>query len=310
MKFDILKYLEEHDIDVHREGEKNVSRGWIGFNCPFPTCNDPSWHCGFNLEGNNFFCFHCGNKGSVYDLIMEIDSCNQEEARKIATFFWKGNDDFASASKFDDCFGSPPLQSTIALPKECSSEFPRLHWNYLKKRKFNPEKLIHEYRLKSCHTVGDYKYRIIIPCFLNNKLVTFTSLDVTGKQSVKYKHLSKSESVIPPKNLLYNIDSVKVGSGVIITEGVTDVWRVGGSTVATFGKTFTKTQINLLANKKLKRAIVAFDSDCHDKGEELGVYLSGFISDVRVVFIESGDPDTLDEESLFELRGMLSWKKK
>src|SRR6056297_1575102 len=60
---DIQEVLDDLQIEYSTRG-KNVSRGWIGTQCPFPGCDDRSNHCGICLTSPVVSCFACGKSGN------------------------------------------------------------------------------------------------------------------------------------------------------------------------------------------------------------------------------------------------------
>lgn len=292
MKFDIQAYFESRNIEFFTSG-KNVTQGWTNINCPFCEGGDPSNHCG--ISPHDFFnCYICGETGHVVKLIRKLENCTFLKAQRIFDSF-----------QHEDFFGEETRKdiSKTSLPRECSSKFPQRYLSYLKKRRFNPPHLITKYNLKCCHNIGKWKFRIIIPFYFNGQLVTFSSLDITGKQESKYKHQPKKESVIPVKDTLYNIDSVK--DKMILVEGITDAWRVSTGSCAIMGKQITSEQINQIVRKSIKKVLVILDSDAIEKGENLAKQLSGIIPSVEYVALEKGDPDNFSDEEVREVRKFL-----
>jgi 5S rRNA maturation endonuclease (ribonuclease M5) len=114
-----------------------------------------------------------------------------------------------------------------------------------------------------------------------------------------------NECVIPVKQCLYNIDSVK--DQAIIFEGVTGVWRWGKGALASFTANLTKEQMLLLAKKKVKKVFVLFDPDAKEKAENISIQLSGFIPSVEQIYFSSGDPKDLDYSSIAKLKEELGF---
>src|SRR6267142_3354287 len=63
----ITDLLNEYGVEYIDSGP-NVGKEWIGCKCPLH--NDPSFHLGFNLDGNWWSCWSCGSI-SAYDLLKE-----------------------------------------------------------------------------------------------------------------------------------------------------------------------------------------------------------------------------------------------
>lgn len=99
---------------------------------------------------------------------------------------------------------------------------------------------------------------------------------------------------------LYNVDNAIFASTVYLVEGVSDVWRIGDSAVARFGKTLSRAQIVILKEKLFgKRIVIVPDMDDEQAYEEAlrqQVMLagSGVFSDVLISALDPGqDPGDL-----------------
>jgi len=292
--FDIISYLEDREIEFWTEG-KNVTAGWTNIQCVFPGCPDPSNHLGINPEGLAYNCYICGESNYITKLIEEIDKCSWRQAKNIFDSYQK-EDEIPERKEH-------PLVKKIIYPKGFTKSIPKKAENYLKKRNFDSGFIINKYNLRYGGISGKYKFRLIIPFYLNGRLITFSSLDVTGKQIPKYKHQEIDESIIDPSRTLYNIDTVK--DKMILVEGITDVWRIGGGCCALMGKIATDEQKLLIHRKGVKSILVLLDSDAMVEGKKLAVQLSGLAPHVEFVDYNSEkelDPDTLPDKVLKYLR--------
>ena len=295
MNFDLEKYLEDKDIRYWTTG-KNVTVGWINIQCVF--CSDPSNHLGLSPPDHNhpnggYNCWRCGASGSLIDLIKdEIEGgITKEQVLRILLPYSE----------------ELPLESLkqrntgkiLKLPPGEEPKWMTIHLAYLLKRNFN-NSAIEKYDLRPYH-LGEFGYRILAPIYQSNTLVNYTSRDVTGKQ-VKYKHCSNENAIIPIKNCLYNIDTVK--DKCIIVEGITDVWRIGDGCVCTFGIEFSEAQVNLLLKKKVKKATIIFDSEilAVKKAYELSEWLNGLKIKSNVIELDYGDPADFTVEEIKRLR--------
>jgi 5S rRNA maturation endonuclease (ribonuclease M5) len=293
--FDVISYLEDRGIEYHTSG-KNVSRGWVEIHCPFPYCDDPSWHCGINLTSKMFNCFICGTKGPITKLIKEIDGCSDAEANTTVGEF----QDYSSTLS-----GEEPVTpaSRVLLPREAAREIPDLHRRYLEGRGFDPDYLAEKYGLRFCHSVGDWKFRIIIPIRMRGRLVSFTSRLVVDTKGNPYKHCGNDKAVVPVPHCLYNVDSVR--KRAILVEGVTDVWRIGDGAVGLFGIEVVAEQVHSLAEQKWEEAFVLFDpeSRAQEQAKKLAGQLNKFYpTNVARYETKSGDPGEFTEKQVRDLR--------
>ena len=254
-----IPYLESKRIEYHLPGEKNVTRGWVNIPCPFPNCGDPSWHCGINLESGMFHCYICGAKGHLTKLLSQLEKGKTHtEIESLFKTHFKGSNTHEARSSPPTPYNS--LNKNI-LPAEAKDLFPDLHRDYLVDRGFDPDRVIPKYGLKACANLGRYKFRIVIPYFLDGQVVTFTARDVTGRGTA-YKDCPLEGSILPVKETLYNIDSVK--DRVLVLEGPMDVWRIGDGSVATSTDNYsTKVirQLEGLRERGVRTCFVMYDAE-------------------------------------------------
>jgi DNA primase len=285
--FDIIRYLEDKRIDYQTEG-KNTTLGWVEVNCPF--CPDPSRHLGISPD-KLISCWKCSVKGTVLKYIQEVEKCSYNYAQKIVDKYQDRNIKVPKERRTSDLVKLPSLATPLQS----------MHRNYLIKRKFDPDYLEKKYDLLGCAEVGDYKFRIIVPVYLHNRLVTFLARSIFEGLKEPYKNAPVEESVIPIKSAVYNLDSVR--NNVVIVEGVTDVWRIGEGAVATFGKKYTKNQ--LVHFSGIKRAFILYDSDAQKEADKLAYDLSAIVKEVEILTLSEGDPADLSEEDVKKLRSDL-----
>jgi DNA primase len=288
---DIISLFENNDIEFYSSG-KNTSRGWVELNCPF-CGNDPSFHLGVNLSSGIYHCWICGAKGGTKKLIQKLLGVSFEKVDKIISNF-----------EIDILEKSESYRSEVSeinFPRGAEVNFPEIHKNYLLRRGFDYKNLIAEYGLKSyLHLGKEFSYRVVAPIIINGSIVNFVGRDVTGQQEQKYINLKNDKAIIPMKNCLYNIDSVK--DTAVIVEGIFDVWRIGHGAVATMGVEYTTHQLRLLYEKKLKKVFVMYDKDAVRKAYKLGHILSTFVPKVEILELEDGDPADMSEEEVSKLR--------
>jgi DNA primase len=288
--FDVISFLEEYNIDYTTSG-KNVTSGWVEINCPF-CGDDPSYHMGVNLSSGLYHCWICGAKGGSEKLIQKLLGISFSKVHKIISDFEINIYEQAEAEK--------SKAEKIYFPKGFENHFPEMHINYLTKRRFDHKKLIQKYGIKAyLHLGREFAYRIVVPIIMDNQIVNFVGRDVTEKSKEKYINLKNEKAIIPLKNCLYNIDSVK--DTAIIVEGIFDAWRIGDGCVATMGVEYTVHQLRELYEKELKKAFIMYDHDALKKAYKLGNILSTFIPRVEVIELEHGDPADMKEEEVSEL---------
>jgi len=170
-----------------------------------------------------------------------------------------------------------------------------MHIDYLEKRNYDVQHLIQNYNIHFGGYTGNFKYRIIIPVYLNGKLVSYVGRDITESAYLRYKNLREQDSVLPVKETVYNIDNVT--DEAIICEGITDAWRFGFNAVALFGLVYTQKQVRLLGTK-LKKAYICFDNEpqAEQAAEILAEELSWQGVSTEILLIDTKDPGEMSNK--------------
>jgi len=291
----IVKALEDSGVPLTTEG-KHATRGWIQTECPFCT-GKPGFHLGYNLSRRYFHCWRCGWKPTV--AVLRELGWEAEEA-------WRIFRQAKSARPYHQIEREEKDRTLqeIKLPAG-SGPLSKAARRYLIRRRFLPNRLEKIWQLRSTGPEGGkYKYRIIIPVFMDGRLLSFQARDYTGKASIPY--LAPPNSQI--KRLIYGWDYVMDGSAVVV-EGVTDAWRIGPGAVATFGTGWTPEQRNILGT--LRKALIAFDPEpqAQDRALRLAAELSMVGTEVQILEGLETDPGDMTEEEAKELRMIFyRWK--
>lgn len=278
----ILKFLEDYHID-HTTDHHHCSTGWVQVHCPLCPGNR-NYHLGIRLDGERCNCWRCGGH-LISPVIQHLLNCTVQEARNVIQKY-EGPPLPASAPVLSE------EKHTISKTKLClpigSQELSEQHTNYLVRRKFDPKKLIHEWDLKGTLFLGAYKFRIIAPIYFQGKLVSYQGRDITEKSPLRYKTCPKTLEILHHKHCLYGIDKAK-SDYIVVTEGITDVWRLGPGAVATFGIQWNLEQAKLLMN--YKRVFIMFDKQPQAKqqAEKLANFLALTSIEVHIITLDNSD---------------------
>lgn len=291
---DIRSILDDIGISYDEHG-KNVSRGWIGVQCPF--CDDSSNHLGINLDHLTISCFSCGTSGTVLKYLSQelrsfkdakqiLEKAIPRELRRTLDF-------------------EQSIVTKCELPKGATKKYTKAHKKYLESRGFNIKKLTKRYDLYFTTDKTDkakWENRIIVPIKRRNRLVTFTTISILKNPYVRYLHCPDEESIIPIKSLLIGEDLITDKNKVKVVEGIFDLFRIGIGCVATLGTKVTPEQIYLLS--KYQKVVIIFDGD--KAGRKGTAHLSSNLSALTQVAIidlpEGIDPDKLDNKSILFIR--------
>lgn len=250
----IIQLFQDYGVPYHTEGYKYCRPGWVNVDCPFCQGGNPGPHLGFEIDNvHTPHCWRCGFHPIVLT-ISKLININETDVRKILKNY---NYFYYSSSKDLTKVKAKPfkLPSNTMLLKES-------HKKYLEKRGFDADKLENDWHLLGTGPVsflGDinYKHRIIIPFFWDNKVVSFDSRDITGKHIAKYMACPKEREITPHKEILYGKQKAWGKTGICV-EGPTDVWRLGFDSFAVSGINYHPKQVRLMA-RLFSRIAVVFD---------------------------------------------------
>lgn len=303
---DVIRLLEHLGVEYRLDG-KNISRGWVGIET-CPICGAGGFHCGINIHSKTFNCWVGGCSGMIPKFVKELLDCNWAMANEIVNKFRDRDTSRISTQSFI----FEPQVPSVVFPLNLDSKLNKVARRFLLKRRgYYPDVLENNYGIMSVGSDGVlshrllgkdivFRNRIIIPIIYNGEVVNYVGMDYTENQDEKYKNCPNALALVPTKSCLYNIDSVR--DRALIVEGAADAWRMGSETIATLGKTVTKEQLLTLCQKKLKTAIVLFDSDAQGYAVELAYQLRVFIPKVRVVLLDDGDPDDLEDDEALRMK--------
>ena len=141
---------------------------------------------------------------------------------------------------------------------------------------------IKKYDIRYCYT-GRYSGRVVVPCYYQESIVTFVARDITNYAHQKYLNPTANKQ----GDFLFNYDGV-LGERVIVTEGVFDAMAIGDDAVASFGKSLSQRQLNLL--NVFSEVIFYWDDDAYEQVERYAKKINGVVKTVL-------HPDALDAGS-------------
>jgi DNA primase len=142
--------------------------------------------------------------------------------------------------------------------------------------------------------IGSYSHRILAPIYFNGQVVSYQCRATKRDQKPPYLACAKRDELIEHKCIVYGFDEAVRLNRCIVVEGITDAWRLGHGAVATFGKSFTPSQVLLIA-KNFDQIFVLPDSDVKD-GETITDALRMLGSEVEEYELEKGDPGDLSQD--------------
>lgn len=168
----------------------------------------------------------------------------------------------------------------VVLPGHCVpvNELERLHVarTYLEGRSFDADQLASVYQLSYCVSGSPgYKHiaeKLVIPIYMFDQLVGWQAR-FPFERNWKACSFPKYYDLpgMAKRLMLYNHDVARRRGFAVITEGVTDAWRVGTEGMALLGRTLSAGQRTLLAYPPFRDMpiVVLLDSDAYLESEEI-----------------------------------------
>jgi DNA primase len=291
----LIFYNIPHKLDVE---------GWINIFCPYHDNGKRGFKGGINLTGNYYYCWSCGGEHNLNEVLEKVLNVSFYKLQNILEEY-----ETVINIKFKKKKASG---KNITLPIE---ELNSIGKDYLIKRKFDPDFIYDKYKVTGCLISGTWSYRLIIPIYLNGKLISFQGRSIFSKNKcdkleiLRYKNYSIEQSIVDPKTILYNIDNCKKDY-ILIVEGVPDVWRIGDNCAATLGTSVSESegQIPFILSRNFKRVFILFDpeKEAQKRAKKLGKKLSITGIDTIIVNTElNRDPGAMTEREVKELKGEL-----
>ena len=306
---DVVGLLKSMGIEMDFSG-KNVTRGWVNTRCPF--CGDFSNHMGINLSSKNVSCWICREHGTFWKYIKAKTKKENKEIYRLLKPFLVGGPVYQDYEQTNHS-----KNEEVILPSHLYDKPLKIHKEYLLSRDFKPSYLQRIYGIKysgqvskyvSQDRVIDFRFRIIIPIYINGKLVNFTARDVTDTAEEKYKNCPTDDVLLTTKDCIYGYDTL-VGDTAVIVEGPTDVWNMGPGSCGIFGLKYTDNQIKLLYNRKLKKVVLFMDNEktAQKTAKTLAFELGSFVDDVFIMEPDSeiSDPGSMTQEQVRKFWNMI-----
>jgi len=264
-------------IDLNRVSEfvyesfskVSVSRNGTHWLCRCPLCGDSKKSKSkkrFNLDYNGgnpiFHCFNCGESGSYLEIYSIIKGISINDAKK-ELFNYNSLIQRLSKRKREKVIKEINYETHNWIMDDCVTLTKNTHGilfqKYYDALKFfyNTRKIDTKYKIGIAYK-GDYRGRIIIPIYDENKdIVYFQARKIPGSDiEPKYKNptLEKGE-------ILLNKNKFKKDKWIIVVEGVIDAFSIGDQGTACLGSFITDRFIKKLFALTNKGVIIVFDND-------------------------------------------------
>jgi len=251
----ILELYKDYHITYASPEDKHYREGWVNIECPFCYGN-PGYHLGYNMDSNHFHCWRCGGKFTDQVLSKILNVSNTEAEAIINKYGGQTRKIFTERSARVNLHPFKYPSGDLRLT--------RAHTRYLEQRGFDPDELVAQWDITGTGPLSfldktNYSKRIIAPIRWDNRIVSFQARDITGKHSKKYLACPKAREIVEHQSILYGNQSQWQRRGICV-EGITDVWRLGPHSFATFGIDYTHKQVRAMKTH-FDEIIVVFDPD-------------------------------------------------
>ena len=276
--FDLEEYLNNLNIFFRKhEGDH------LEYSICCPDCEnngktkDEEFKAWINAETGSYCCYRCDSSGSIVRLIQKIEHIPKMTAikkllGKISSL------EYLSYQLYNDSYFFDEEEDFI---REISLPYGFVGFDEAKKRNIFHEYLLKrgisiKYALKNewgfCKT-GYLANRIIVPMFIDNKLVFWQARDVLEEKHPNWGNKKLYKKTLNPqgvsaRHVLYNYDVAKNFDEIILVEGFVDAVKAGKNSVAANGKNLHSKQVELLTQTKAKKIILLFDPDAFENGRK------------------------------------------
>lgn len=269
-------------------------RGWLKGDCP--DCGKHKY--GVNLSLNKSNCFSCGYNPKPLDLIKEVE--NISSLREI----YEVLDHLEGITYYEEEVKAYELKKDTVLPdgykniKRGDSVLAKAARAFIKRRGFDIKKM--SQKGWGYGTKGKYFGYIIIPFYVDNKLVYFNARLFIG-QGPKFNNPEVEEFGLGKSFIIYNKEALYLYRTTWVVESVTNSETIGENACAMGGKSLSAVQINEIIKSPCEKIIIGLDRDALDKAIKLAFKLVEY-KKVKVVVMDD-DRDINDigrKESLLK----------
>lgn len=272
----IKQNMDAERILNHYGVEFTYYGGYIRSACPIHKGDNPTafvvneeflWACHTNAE--------CGG-GDVFTFVEKMEDINFPQAvNRVAQILQIDIDNLIIAERKNDYLKEVEkfikyIKSKRKTKKDIKEYIVKAEVSTVRKfRDFKEETLRHfdltytkkiELEKKDGDTFFLYE-RLVIPIYINDTKIGVSLRKIRAKDNPKWFH---APHTLETGTILYNIDSCKKHSEIIICEGMFDVWRwyEAGfeNAVCTFGAHLTEEQYRMILRSG-KDVVWSFDGD-------------------------------------------------
>jgi hypothetical protein len=251
----LVELLRECGVEFRLPGQHHhVTSQWIGVDCCYCSPGQKRFRMGLSMTTRAVNCWTCGVHRYFPTLLTLTGLRPDELADRLGGIDFRRGEERKVGGKVVIPAGVEPLLMG-----------PPNHREYLRGRGFNAVEIAKLWDVRAIGPCGGrLNWRLWIPVHVHGEVVSWTTRAVGG-QEPRYVNAEPSQEVMPIKSVLYGLDYCR--HAVVVTEGPTDVWRIGPGAVCTFGVNYTTPQVLQLA--KFPVRVVFFDAAAEARGAKL-----------------------------------------
>lgn len=283
----IQEVFDDLKVPYREAGEHHHTRpGWIQLDCPLCGKDSGGFHLGYNLSLKYFNCWKCG--GLYFPKVLEALGLPYGKAKEVHRSV-----DAAALSRI------VRERTTLKEPAGVGDMLPA-HREYLEGRGFSPDKLSRIWGLKGIGLAHRLGWRIYIPITHQGVQVSWTTRAIGDRAALRYISASPEQESMSHKRAVYGADLCH--HSIVVCEGPADAWAIGPGAGATFGTSFSSSQVKIMSRFPFR--FICFDSskDAQRRAEGLADQLSVFPGSTQNVTLDAKDPGEASRKEIRLLR--------
>lgn len=267
-------------------------------------CTDTRYRLGINFKKKVGHCFNCGYTIHPYNFLEELGigtiPKHITDARELIDAFidkLKPNEDLVQPPKAIKFNGV--MLWDWDTDEEEYGKIAEMAYAYLIKRGFESVCRRRTFPIM-IPAKGVFRTpRLVLPIFEKGELVSYQARALDNAVP-KYLNPPKILGVASSKsNLVYNLDAVDKDNPIVICEGIFSAMAVGQQAVAVLGKEISQQQVFKILSAGITEAVIMFDPGAEKWAIKAAKMFDGLL-DVRVAFLEDGDPNEVSQEYILE----------
>lgn len=242
---------------MQKLGLYNYRRGWLKGDCP--RCGKHKF--GIHLGLNRSNCFSCEYNIKPIDLVMQLESLEQiYEVNKLLS-------NIDGIEYVEPIIQPYQLKTNTVLPdsyvniRRGNNRFAKTARALLVRRGFDVRRLARA-GWGYC-TKGKYQGYIIMPFYVDNKLIYFNARKFLG-DGPKFNNPDIDDFGLGKSMIIYNIDALYMYNKIYLVESVMNSETMGDNGIASGGKKLSNYQLNVIIKSPVKKVIIGLDDDAID----------------------------------------------